>query len=671
MCGIFGATILPESSLKNQLKDILKNLFLLSESRGKEASGFAVNTGKELRYLRSPFAASDLIKSNAFKNEINSLLAQDSLHYTVIGHSRLVTNGYEQVNENNQPVLKNNLAVVHNGIIVNSEELWEKYADEQKLSDLDSELIPTLIHRFYSQDKDLYKSLIKLYQEINGMTSIALLPLDLNNLILATNNGSLYFMASAKHDAFIFASERFILEKLIETTPRLRSCFLRQNIQHLSANQVCSVNLLSNVFEVKSLNIYTQNLKNLVNGISLSPHEVVAKISDATVYINTSMEHRVESIPKDISDVMANRIARIAHLQRCSKCVLPETFPFIEFDDKGVCNYCNNYRRLEYKGLDALRNLLENYRSKDGSPECLMPFSGGRDSSYTLHIIKKELGMNPIAFSYDWGMLTDLARRNQSRLCGKLGVEHILVSADIRRKRENIRKNVLAWLKRPNLGTVPLFMAGDKQYFYFANLLMQQNKLQLSIMGENMLEVTRFKSGFCGIKPIFDIKNTYTLSAFDKLKMVLFYGKEYLLNPAYINSSLLDTVDAFKSYYVIKHNNINIYDYIPWEEEKVNKTLREEYDWETDAGTKATWRIGDGTAAFYNYIYFMLAGFSENDTFRSNQIREGLITREEGLDKIVSENLPRFDSIQWYCNTIGINWKDALKKINRIPALFQ
>ena len=56
-----------------------------------------------------------------------------------------------------------------------------------------------------------------------------------------------------------------------------------------------------------------------------------------------------------------------------------------------------------------------------------------------------------------------------------LGVEHILVSADIRRKRENIRKNVSAWLKRPDLGTIPLFMAGDKQYFYYSKLLQKQN----------------------------------------------------------------------------------------------------------------------------------------------------------------------------------------------------
>ena len=60
--------------------------------------------------------------------------------------------------------------------------------------------------------------------------------------------------------------------------------------------------------------------------------------------------------------------------------------------------------------------------------------SGGRDSCYQLHILAKELGLKPIAYTYDWGMVTDIARRNCSRMCQKLGLEHIIVSADIRKK---------------------------------------------------------------------------------------------------------------------------------------------------------------------------------------------------------------------------------------------
>jgi hypothetical protein len=77
--------------------------------------------------------------------------------------------------------------------------------------------------------------------------------------------------------------------------------------------------------------------------------------------------------------------------------------------------------------------------------------TAGRDSTFTLHVVKRVLGLNPWHY-VRLGMVNDLARRNIARVCGKLGVENIIVSADVRWKRENIRKNVLAWLSRPHLG---------------------------------------------------------------------------------------------------------------------------------------------------------------------------------------------------------------------------
>ena len=52
-----------------------------------------------------------------------------------------------------------------------------------------------------------------------------------------------------------------------------------------------------------------------------------------------------------------------------------------------------------------------------------------------------------------------------------------------------------------------------------------------------------------------------------------------------------------------KTDYIHIYDYWKWDEDEINKVLINQYDWETATDTNTTWRIGDGTAAFYNYIY--------------------------------------------------------------------
>ena len=114
-----------------------------------------------------------------------------------------------------------------------------------------------------------------------------------------------------------------------------------------------------------------------------------------------------------------------------------------------------------------------------------------------------------------------------------------------------------------------------------------------------------------------------------------------------------------------------LYDYIAWDEVKINETLEQQYGWERATDIKSTWRIGDGTAAFYNYIYYRVAGFTENDTFKSNQIREGQIAREEALAMVNDDNRPRLESIRWYCDTVGIDWRETLRRINEIPPLYR
>ncbi len=83
--------------------------------------------------------------------------------------------------------------------------------------------------------------------------------------------------------------------------------------------------------------------------------------------------------------------------------------------------------------------------------------------------------------------------------------------------------------------------------------------------------------------------------------------------------------------------------------------------------TNTTWRIGDGTAAFYNYIYYTVAGFSEHDTFRSNQIREGMLAREDGLRLVNAENHPRYPTIRWYTDAVHVDYEHAIRVINDIP----
>jgi len=115
---------------------------------------------------------------------------------------------------------------------------------------------------------------------------------------------------------------------------------------------------------------------------------------------------------------------------------------------------------------------------------------------------------------------------------------------------------------------------------------------------------------------------------------------------------------------------IPMFRYIPWREPDVVQLLLDEYDWELATDTQSTWRIGDGTAAFYNYIYYMIGGFTEHDTLRANQIREGHLTRAEAMTLIDRDNAPRWDSMKWYCDTIGLDFLATVARINGIQKRF-
>src|SRR6185503_9291609 len=119
-------------------------------------------------------------------------------------------------------------------------------------------------------------------------------------------------------------------------------------------------------------------------------------------------------------------------------------------------------------------------------------------------------------------------------------------------------------------------------------------------------------------------KRIYSLSLQRQAQLFKGVAQAIVANPGYLNSSVWDTLGSFVSRSVLPHTDyFHLYDYVRWDEAEIDRLLLDEYEWETAVDTNTTWRIGDGTAAFYNYIYYTVAGFTEHDTFRSNQIREG------------------------------------------------
>ena len=659
MCGIFGI-ILQDKKLEEyeDFEHALRLLFTLSQVRGQDTAGLAISYDNEIKILRRMTKPSVMLKDPLFKRTLKSAYfnigktANQKTRLITIGHCRLVTHGSFAVHGNNQPINAGHIVGVHNGIVLNAEELdsmdggsivnhvqHSSISTESGMSESDTKLFISRINSLYEKTGNLVASVSKVFQEIVGSASLALLNGFENNLLLATNTGSLYFSFDTNSGNTVFTSEKKILTDFLHNS-RLFS--------FTPSSQVVKVTPGTGVtFENDDVKKFA--LKNNDTFLKHIPHQ-------------DKFDYKIYDIKSDVSN-----------LKRCTKCILPHTYPFISFDENGVCNFCNRHEKQKFHGSEKLSQILDRYRSKKGDPDCLVGISGGRDSSYGLHILKSKYEMNPIAFTYDWGLTTDTSRRNQAKVCGKLGVEQIIRAPDIQKKRRFVRKNIYAWLRNPELGMVPLFMAGDKDFYHYGRQLRKEVEVDLTVFCSGyLLEQREFFVGFCGVhENVTTTARAYHYNKKTKYKLAHYYILQYLKNLSYINESFYDSIRSYFTTFIQKDDFLYLYEYLPWNENEIETVLKKEYDWEADTayGTNQ-WRMGDGQTAFTNYIYYTVAGFSEFDNFRSNQVREGLITRDEALKLAQDDNEPKFETLQYFSYLVGINLDEVLAEINSIPKLY-
>lgn len=213
---------------------------------------------------------------------------------------------------------------------------------------------------------------------------------------------------------------------------------------------------------------------------------------------------------------------------------------------------------------------------------------------------------------------------------------------------------------------------GDKHFFRHVETIKKQTGVSLNLWGVNPLEVTHFKSGFLGIPPDFEEKRVLFARRHEAvtLSLVADSGHAARVRDILTGHCGIPFPGEYYRSFLEKTDYYHIFDYWRWDEKTIDDTLLNEYDWERAPDTSTTWRIGDGTAAFYNYLYYTVAGFSEHDTFRSNQIREGDLTREEALVLLRDENQPRYPNIKWYLDALGMDFKEVISVVNAIPRLY-
>lgn len=151
-------------------------------------------------------------------------------------------------------------------------------------------------------------------------------------------------------------------------------------------------------------------------------------------------------------------------LKYCKRCVMPDTKPDLHLDEEGICNACRSYeRRLEVdwdvRKIELLQ-VLEPYRRRDGGNwDCIVPVSGGKDSTYQV-VRMLELGLNPLCVTATTCDLSDIGRKNIENI-KRVGVDYVEMSPNplTRAKLNRIGLTLvgdISWPEHVGIFTVPV-----------------------------------------------------------------------------------------------------------------------------------------------------------------------------------------------------------------------
>lgn len=170
----------------------------------------------------------------------------------------------------------------------------------------------------------------------------------------------------------------------------------------------------------------------------------------------------------------------LAMIRYCTKCVMPDTKPDLHLDEQGVCNACRSYdSRKEVNWTqrkEELLEIVERYKSKDGSSwDCIVPVSGGKDSTYQV-IRMLQLGLNPLCVTSTTCHLSEIGRKNIENI-KNMGVDYVEFSPNpvVRRKMNRIgltQVGDISWPEHVGIFTIPVRAA-------------VQFKVPLIVWGEN------------------------------------------------------------------------------------------------------------------------------------------------------------------------------------------
>ena len=353
----------------------------------------------------------------------------------------------------------------------------------------------------------------------------------------------------------------------------------------------------------------------------------------------------------------------------CTKCLLPSDYLNIEIDKEGVCQHCRNFKLTEFQGVEKLLKLIQEPLRQNTSKkyDCIVGFSGGRDSTYLLWYVVKVLKLRPLAVFADDLFIPEIALENIESTCKILGVDLRAI------KHDNLKKclphHLNAWIKRPEAESLMVINVGER------------------IGYETLVEETAVKEGvkliFGGRTPIQEeekykselIKFSQSPGRQGKVDWVMGYTKQVVLNPA-LASNLFCLKMQYKEFMVgkwkqklIRENNLTIihpfYEYIHWKEADIENLLFNELQWKVPEGKTNTARFGCEADTLRQFLFYKTLGYNDTTVDLSYLIRDGQISKEAAKEKLKESLDFSEDYIKYILNKAGVNADKFIDKLNK------
>ena len=316
----------------------------------------------------------------------------------------------------------------------------------------------------------------------------------------------------------------------------------------------------------------------------------------------------------------------------CKKCVMSNQRPMVHFNDDGVCGQClyGQYKRTIVdwdKREKELEELCSKYRKEDGSWDVIVPGSGGKDSSYVAYCLKKKFGMNPLTVTWASAISTDIGSQNLYNFI-QSGFDNILLSpsGEIHRKLSRLSfikygENFLPFsygqVHAPiNIAVrynIPFVMYGENGELEYGGSLKNFNK-PIVDFGSDDYVIEQFAPSNQPTRP-----EEWSEEGITKQDLKMYR---------------LPSLEEIKRVGVEEHY-FSYYD--KWEPEKHYEIAKQHLGFKPNPirseGTYTDFAsLDDKTDGFHYYMMFIKFGIGRATSDAAHQIRDGVITRDEGVD---------------------------------------